>query len=938
MSWIRDAAGMLALALVLALPPFAASAAPDKAARYFDDAAARFERSDIAGAIVQLKNALQQDPKLLAAHILLGKAYLAQGDPAAAEDALTKALQLGVNRSEIAVPMARALGMQGKYQALLERFPPETVPPGSRAELLLIRGQAFQALGNTDSAHKAYEEARAMDPKYLPAVLSLAELSVQQGRRAEAAKLAEQAMAMAPGDASVWHFTGILALGTGDVQRALDAFAKTLAIDPDHVEARVARVATLMDLGRLDGAAEDVRILAAGAPKEPRALYVRAVYLAKRGDERGSREALEALTHAIDPVPRDVLKQRAADLLLLAALGHHGLGSREKVRQYLDDYISVRPRDVGARRLLASIMIAQRDYRQAITFLEAARKEAPNDPQVLALLGTAHMGLGQHGVASGYLDQALSRSGGAADVQTTFGLNLLGSGQGDLALQHLQEAFKKDPGHPRSGFTLAVLYMRRGEPKRAVEVAEAVVKRIPANAAALNMLGVTRLAADDRSGARRAFQEAIAADAGFTQALLNLGKLDVAENDYAAARKRLESILKKRPSNVQAMYELGLAEQAAGRTSESIRWLEKARATDRRHVASASRLVDAYLSAKAPDKALEVAKDMDAAAPQNLEALAALGRSYLAVGNEGAAQTVFGRMARLAGFDPAWQTRVARYQAAASNMPGALYSLEKALSGQPEYLPAQVLLVEMDLRSGEIAKAEQRARSIIKRVPDQAVGYQLLADTAMARKSYAEAIERYRSALAKERSTEGALRVFGAYVRSGNPKAANEFLESWLRAQPGDITARRALAEGYLHAGNLTAARTSYERILTDQGDEPLLLNNLASILLLQNDPKAAQYAERAFLLAPTNASIQDTLGWALVKQGQVDQGLRHLRDARLREPQNAEIRYHFAAALARAGRNDEARRELEPVVKEGLQLASREEARTLWRELGGGK
>jgi hypothetical protein len=34
----------------------------------------------VAGAVVQLKNALQQAQKMLAAHVLLGRAPLAQGD------------------------------------------------------------------------------------------------------------------------------------------------------------------------------------------------------------------------------------------------------------------------------------------------------------------------------------------------------------------------------------------------------------------------------------------------------------------------------------------------------------------------------------------------------------------------------------------------------------------------------------------------------------------------------------------------------------------------------------------------------------------------------------------------------------------------------------------------------------------------------------------
>ena len=640
-------------------------------------------------------------------------------------------------------------------------------------------------------------------------MLALADLAALQGRRADAVALADEAMRIAPNDASVWHFRGTLALAAGDAKAAQEAFAKALAIDPRHLEARVARATLLMDLGRIDDVADDIRYLAAEHATEPRALYVRAMYLAKRGDENGTREALVQMTNSIDQVPRDVLKQRAVDLLLLGGLGHYSLGQREKARQYVEDYLALRPRHVGARRVLASILIAQRDYRTAISVLEAARKDAPNDPQVLTLLGSAHMARGQHNLASGYLEQALRESGGAASVEAKYGLSLLGGGQGELALQHLQQAFKKDPGDAQSGVALAALYMRRGEPRLAVETAEAIVRRAPGNPYTLNLLGAAHLAAGDRKGARAAFLQAAGADPAFAPSQLNLGRLDVADGDFAAARGRFAALLKRRPADAQAMYELGLTEEAAGQRADAIRWLEKARAADRRHIAAGTALVSLHLASGATDKALGAAKEIDAAAPDNLDALAALGRVYITLGNDKQAQSVLSRMARIAAFDPAWQTQIARYQLAANNRDGAAYSLEKALSGRPDYLPAQILGVELDLRGGEIAKAEQRAKGIASKAPNRAIGYQLLGDVSMARKNYAEAIERYRTALAKEESTDGAIRLFGAQLQAGNGKGGIQFLESWVRAHPNDKVARNMLAEGHLRVGNLSAARAA---------------------------------------------------------------------------------------------------------------------------------
>lgn len=108
---------------------------------------------------------------------------------------------------------------------------------------------------------------------------------------------------------------------------------------------------------------------------------MRALYASRRGDEAGTREALSELTRAIDPAPRELLRRSAPELLLIGGLAHHGLNQYEKASSYLADYLAVEPGHVGARKLLASIALAQGDVRDAIARLEPARKAAPKDPR-----------------------------------------------------------------------------------------------------------------------------------------------------------------------------------------------------------------------------------------------------------------------------------------------------------------------------------------------------------------------------------------------------------------------------------------------------------------------------------------------------------------------------------------------------------------------------
>ena len=106
---------LLALLLGASSLPLLAQPANTKASRLYEDALVRYEKKDMAGAIIQLKNALQIDNRNLAVQVLLGRALLAQGDIVAAEVAFTEALRLGVDRSEVVAPLARAVINQGKH-------------------------------------------------------------------------------------------------------------------------------------------------------------------------------------------------------------------------------------------------------------------------------------------------------------------------------------------------------------------------------------------------------------------------------------------------------------------------------------------------------------------------------------------------------------------------------------------------------------------------------------------------------------------------------------------------------------------------------------------------------------------------------------------------------------------------------------------------------
>jgi len=913
---------LLAWAIVLAAAPAWSQNKPAnaKAAGFYEDALTRYEKKDIPGAIIQLKNALQIDPNLLPVQLLLGKALMRNGEVAAAEVAFEEALRLGVNRAEVAVLLGQALLAQGKHKAVLEKssLAPAGLPSAVQLQIHLLRASVHTDIGETIAAQKSFDEARAIDKRSVDVLLAEVPMRIRARQLKEAATAADTALALMPNSAEAVYQKGSVAHVQGDLKGALSAYDRALQTDNSHIEARVARIGIALDQGRLDDAKKDVAELQKTAPNEPRAAYMKALLAERSGDMDASRAALKEVTDLLDPVPIDFIRYRP-QVLMLNGLAHFGQNQGEKAKQYLEAFQRVQPIS-PVSKLLARIYMADGNTAQAINMLEPYLRAQPGDGQAITLLARAHMAAGRNAKASALMQAALKAQDNPA-FRTTLGLSLVGEGQTTSGITELEAAYKRDPRQLQAGTALVQQYLRSNQAKKAVPVAEQLVKAQGNNAASHNLLGMAHGQAGNIPASRNAFEKAISLDASFRPAKLHLAKLETATRAYDAATKRLTDLLKDDPKFSEAMYELAIIADRKGQQTDTQRWLEKARDSapsneNRWDLA----LVDFHLRYGRPGPAFEAAKIASSKRPDDVRTSLAYGRAAIASGDTVAAKSVLTSATRFAEYDAPVQVEIAGLQLAASNLGGAAYSLDKALSSRPDFLPAQALMAEVELRQGEPAKAEKRARDVISQNPKLAIGHTILGEIAMSRNQLSAAIEAYRRAHDIESSTGSLLRLFRAMSAQDTGKSALQLAEQWLKAHPKDLTVHKALADGHARAGNFPSAKVAYEVALKLKPDDPELLNNLANVQLRLKDPNAVKTAEAALAHASGNPLVVDTLGWVLFQNGQTDRALQLLRDARLRQPDNAEIRYHLGAVLAHVGRSSESREELTASLKSEAQ------------------
>lgn len=918
----------IALCALLSVPCAPASAADDAAALY-EKALTAGRKKEASAAIIHLKNAVQKDPSYLAAYVLLGEMYLEVADPISAEKEFLRAEQLGADRALISIPLGKAYLAQDKYDLVLQNIQPRGFNAQKTSEIQVLRGHAYFQMRQLDRALEAFDEAATADPGNILAIVGRATVLVRRGDIANATKEAAKATDIAPNNAESWQIKASIAHATGKLKEAVTDYNRAIEIEPRHLAARVARAGALMDLGNYAAAAEDVTFLRKESPLDPRAIYLQAVVEAQAGKDAESRKTLSEAVSAVEKIRPEIIEKHSPTLLL-AGLINFSEGNREKSLSYLSKYVTQNPSQVGARKLLGSLLVDKGDAKEAIRILDPVLKASPNDYRLLTLMGTAHMKARLHIQASEYFDRAASLSQGAAEVTVQRALNTLGAGREDDAVADLAGIFERKGNAERAGVLLAMLQMKQGNYDAAVKVTEKLHNSEPDNLTVHNLLAAAHFSAGNRKVARATYEQILSKNPSFVTAKVNLAKLDSLEGNPSAAIKRMESVLKDDPKNVYALSELGHIALIQGNIGEAVSWFEKVRALDNRFVSALLALVDAYLTLGKPQDALKVAQQAETAAPDNPQVSMTLSRAYVAVDHKNEARAILTRLSTQSGSQSKLLFEIARAQLTADDTIGANWSLRKAIESDPKFVPAYVGLIEVENGLGNRDSAAETLAKLRARHPNNPIANRLQGDLYMSDRQYAKAIESYRLATSGKDSGLAAQRLYLAYWANGEGEQAVQRQTRWVKEHPNDLDARMALAEGYLRLKDYAKAKGQYELIVKSRPNDANMLNNLANAYAKLNDERALEIADRAIKLAPNNPLVADTYGWQLVRSGQAEKALPHLRNAHSRASNDPEIRYHIGAALAKLARNDEAVVELETAIKTNVKFEGIEDARAL--------
>jgi predicted Zn-dependent protease len=175
--------------------------------------------------------------------------------PSAAQQQFQSALSTGIQAATLATQVAPEnyrnwvvlgnvyqtvvpLKIEGAYANAKEAYEKAIVLNPTNPSLPFALAQLEIAQGNAVEAEKQLTNAIGLKRNYTEAILMLSQLQVQQGKAREALQAAEAAAYFAPTDQNVLFQVGILRLGTGNVDGAIQALSAAIDQNAQYANAR----------------------------------------------------------------------------------------------------------------------------------------------------------------------------------------------------------------------------------------------------------------------------------------------------------------------------------------------------------------------------------------------------------------------------------------------------------------------------------------------------------------------------------------------------------------------------------------------------------------------------------------------------------------------------------------------------------------------------
>jgi putative PEP-CTERM system TPR-repeat lipoprotein len=893
-----------------------------------------YDAGEVSAAVIELKNALQKDPKNADGRQLLGKILLRTGDPVAAERELSRAWDLGLQDDETRLLLAQARLAQGHYADVVNAVKVDqgTATPVAR-DLLAARGEALLGLGKIDEASKAFNDVLAEGPHAI-AYAGEARVALIRGDQTRARAMLDEALALAPDDPQIGMLDADWLYQEGRYQDAAARFHEVVKADPRNLMARLGEVRAFLAGGDVKQAQNLIEPIMKARSDDLAVVFEDSLVQYTAGNYQRAKADAERILAS---------NEQQETALRIAGSSAYQLGDLEQTLARLSQYLAIRPDDNEARKMFAATQLRQNNPEGAKSTLRPLMDkplDSMDDPMLLTLIGSASAQSGDLENAIKYFNRASVLVPKDAKVRQQIADLYIAAGDtvnGEAGFKQalaLESDNENDPALDKTLRALILSLINQQKYDEAIEKAKLLQEREPNSTAGYVLAGTALIAKGDVTGARAAFNKALEVKPGAADAASNLAMLDLQEGRIDSARDHLKSVLELDPGHLRTLLLLAELELQTGNPEARQKWLEQADDKNPQSVEARILLARHYLAVGKADRAVAVAAPAMQDNPKNAALTEVLGRAQLATDPAAAVATLtqWSTLRPNSG-EPLYL--LARAKLSQGDLVGAKAAAEKAIEVEPKHQAARLTLIEVLLANKEMDQARQQLGTLQKDAPDNPMVMEMAGRVEMLDGRPQDAVGHLTQARQKLDIPEINRELARAQWLANDHAAAMKTLEDWVGRNPGDAQSQILLAGFYDQSARPDDAKKAYEAVIQSQPDNWAALNDLSWLLYRQGDAKAAlPYAQKAYGIQPKNADVADTLGVVLLAGGDASRAVSVLGDAAGAQPKRQDIGYHYAQALAAAKRPEDARKVLESVLSNDQKFDQRADAEALLSKL----
>ena len=566
-------------------------------------------------------------------------------------------------------------------------------------------------------------------------------------------------------------------------------------------------------------------------------------------------------------------------------MSYYGLEQYELALNQFQKALDINPAFERARILVATTLLKQKRIEDAVQEIQKVLRVNLKNAYAHNILGSAYLALGEYDQGMAELNKAIGLDPSLADAHLKRGLFHLANGEGALGEADLVKAVAAAPEVLNGRLMLVAHYLRQKNYADAIQSLQEGLNGSKSDALLYNYLAAAYFAQKKNESGVSALLKAKQADDHYLTPYFNLAAYYSSQSQYTEAIKEYKQILAVDTKSLRALLGLAGVYRVQGRTDSVDAVFREMEQTGSEKGFAYSAQYQARSGRR--DEALTIVERGLKNFAESVPLLEIEGALLFEKKDLEGAEAIYRRLASIA--------------------PERGYSL----------------LVRFYLVTQQQALAEKLVHELMKSAADKEYPYLLEAGYLRSQNKVSEAIEVLKKGMAQlGNSKRLSMQAGRLYEVIGDQGQAARLYQQVVDADGEFSPAYVALGFLRERAGDKAAALEYYRKAVGyDQRNVPAL-NNLAYLLAdnFGEFKEGLDYALMAFRLEPNDPRIMDTVGYLLTQNGRSEEAVKVLDRAHEMLPKEYAVAIHFAQALMATGKEEQGRKLLQDVLKNGSQ------------------